>query len=112
MDTYGLNKDNQEIKQESQQEEEKQKLLADEENKSTVTSQDIIENRSSAWYYLKQRSITQNLFLMTVAWIACGFNYYLTGLLVKYFPGDFNMNNFVMFGSDIPGVLFAGWLCQ
>ena len=49
---------------------------------------------------------------MTIAWIACGFNYYLIGILVKYFPGDFNMNNFVMFGSDIPGVLSAGWLCQ
>ena len=49
---------------------------------------------------------------MTMAWIACAFNFYLTGILVKYFPGDFNFNNFVMFASDISGVLLAGYLCQ
>ena len=48
---------------------------------------------------------------MTIAWVACAFNFYLTSILVKYFPGDFNMNNFVMFVSDIAGVLIGGWLC-
>ena len=49
---------------------------------------------------------------MTIVWIACAFNFYLTGILVKYFPGDFNMNNFVMFSFDIAANCLAGWLCS
>ena len=49
---------------------------------------------------------------MTIIWIAEVFNYYMTNSLVKYFPGDFNKNNLVMFASDILGVLLAGWLCN
>ena len=47
---------------------------------------------------------------MTMIWIASPFSYFMTNILVKHLPGDFNINILVMFPSDTLGVFLACWL--
>ena len=61
-------------------------------------------------YFLRQRTILVNLIAMTVVWMTVAFNYFMINLQVKYFPGVFEINMIVMFSTDIPASLFAGYL--
>lgn len=47
-------------------------------------------------YFLGQRGILINLILITLVWITTSFAYYLIGLQVKYFPGNFTVNAMVL----------------
>lgn len=60
-------------------------------------------------FFLGQREILNNLLLLTVVWIVSVFNYYMINLQVKYFPGNFTVNMIVMFGTDIPAAILAGY---
>ena len=47
-------------------------------------------------YFLRQREILVNLILMTIVWVSTTFCYYLLNFHVKYLPGDFSINAFVV----------------
>ena len=63
-------------------------------------------------FYLNQRTILTNLISLTIVWIVVAFNYFTIGLQVKYLPGNFESNNLAMVSSDIPAVLFAGYVVR
>ena len=52
------------------------------------------------------------MILMTVLWVVSTFNFYMISLQVKYFPGDFNMNTIVLFGTDALFYLVGGYLVK
>lgn len=52
-------------------------------------------------FFLRQPEILKNLILMTLVWVTTSFAYYLIGLQVKYFPGDFRINALVLQLSDM-----------
>lgn len=51
-----------------------------------------------------------NLVVITMCWIASAFNFFMIGLQVKYFPGNFAHNMLIMTSVDIPACLLAGYL--
>lgn len=59
---------------------------------------------------MKQRGILRNLLLITMVWVTSTFNYYMINVQVKHFPGSFDVNTLIMFGSDIPFCILAGYL--
>ncbi len=50
--------------------------------------------------------------LMTIIWIASAFNYFMIGLQVKYFPGNFAHNMLIIASVDIPASCIAGCLVK
>ena len=63
-------------------------------------------------YFLNQPVLLRNLLLMIIIWVVTTFNYFMIAIQVKNFPGDFNLNTIVMFGSDVPFSLLGGLLLR
>ena len=61
-------------------------------------------------YFLRQRTILVNLIAMAILWMTTAFNFFMINIQLKNFPGVFEINMIVMFSTDIPATLFAGYL--
>ena len=66
--------------------------------------------KNDIMYFLGQRVILQNLILLTILWVVCAFSYFLCNLMIKYIPGDFQINTLVMFCADMVAAVTTGFL--
>ena len=77
---------------------------------SWVKKEEREEARYDMRYYLRDSNLVVNLIVITIAWSAFSFNYYLSSFQLKYLPGNVNMNAFVMYIGELFSMLAAGWL--